>query len=95
MYEGTESWADWMVVRLPIEKELMIEAGSRELKGLELNDLQDIATALIRQNAVQSQVVSQCIDKITELEARIVCSENRVKQPSRKALFRFLRREDQ
>ena len=73
----------------------MIEAGSRELKGLELNDLQDIATALIRQNAVQSQVVSQCVDKIAELEARIVCSENRVKQPDRKALFRFFRREDQ
>ena len=32
MYEDTESWAKWMVVELSLEQQLMIEAGTRELK---------------------------------------------------------------
>ena len=39
MYYGTDSWADWLVVELTLEQQLMIEAGTRELKNQEPDEL--------------------------------------------------------
>ena len=82
MYQGTNSWADWLVVELSLEQQLMIEAGTRDLKSQKPDEeLTDIAVALLQQNMVQSQMLKQCVEKIAELEAKIICQDNKVKQP--------------
>ena len=82
MYYGTDAWADWLVVELTLEQQLMIEAGTRELKSQKPDEeLKDVAVSLLKQNAIQSQMLKQCVEKIAELEAKIVCQENKVKQP--------------
>ena len=100
MFYGSDSWADWLVVELTLEQQLMIEAATREIKNQDpCDELTEVAVALLKQNAVQSQMLKQCVEKITELEAQMVCKEiceeNRVKQPSPKRNFLgvLLRRE--
>jgi hypothetical protein len=84
-----------MVVTLSLEQQLMIEAGIRELKRQEPSEeLTDVAVSLLRQNAIQNQLIKQCIEKIAELEAQRVCSEIREEQrPKRNFLRVLLRRE--
>jgi hypothetical protein len=100
MYEGTDAWADWLIVELSLEQQLMIEAGTRELKNQKPDDeLTDVAVALLKQNAIQSQLIKQCVEKIAELETimacKEICRENKVKQPRPKRNFLrvLLRRE--
>jgi hypothetical protein len=86
MYEGSDSWAKWMVVELTLEQQLFLEAGSRELrKEKELDELKEIAVALLRQNQFQNQFIRQCVDKIAELEAVNVCNEIKEERP--KSIF--------
>lgn len=82
MYQGTNSWADWLVIELSLEQQLMIEAGTRELKKQKPDEeLTEVAVALLQQNMVQTQMLKQCVEKIAELEAKIICQNNKVKQP--------------
>ena len=96
MYQGTNSWADWLVVELSLEQQLMIEAGTRELKSQKPDEeLTNIAVSLLQQNMVQSQMLKQCVGKIAELEAKIVCQENKVKQPRpKRGLLNILLRKE-
>jgi hypothetical protein len=82
MYQGTKAWADWLVVELSLEQQLMIEAGTRELQNQKPDEeMIDVAVALLKQNMIQSQMIKQCVEKIAELEAKIVCQDNKVRQP--------------
>jgi hypothetical protein len=82
MYQGTNAWADWLVVELSLEQQLMIEAGTRELQNQKPDEeMIDVAVALLKQNMIQSQMIKQCVEKIAELEAKIVCQDNKVRQP--------------
>ena len=96
MYQGTNAWADWLVVELSLEQQLMIEAGTRELKSQKPDEeLTNIAVSLLQQNMVQSQMLKQCVGKIAELEAKIVCQENKVKQPRpKRGLLNILLRKE-
>ncbi len=96
MYQGTNAWADWLVVELSLEQQLMIEAGTRELKSQKPDEeLADIAVALLQQNMVQGQMIKQCVGKIAELEAKIICQENKVKQPRpKRGLLNILLRKE-
>ena len=82
MYQGTNAWADWLVVELSLEQQLTIEAGTRELQNQKTDEeMIDVAVGLLKQNMIQRQMIKQCVEKIAELEAKIVCQENKVKQP--------------
>ena len=82
MYQGTNACADWLVVELSLEQQLMIEAGTRELQNQKPDEeMIDVAVALLKQNMIQSQMIKQCVGKIAELEAKIVCQDNKVRQP--------------
>tara|TARA_Y100001963_G_scaffold155533_1_gene246999 strand:- start:1685 stop:1966 length:282 start_codon:yes stop_codon:yes gene_type:complete len=88
MYEGSNSWADWLIVTLSPEQQFMIEAGTRELQSQGPDDeLTEVAVALLKQNAIQSQMIKQCVGKIAELEAKLICQENKVTQPHSKRKF--------
>ena len=96
MYYGTDAWADWLVVDLTLEQQLMIEAGTRELQSqVPDENLTDVAVALLKQNAIQSQMLRQCVEKIAELEAKIICQNNKVKQPlPKRGIFNILLRKE-
>ena len=90
MYEDTESWAKWMVVELSLEQQLMIEAGTRELKKQDPDEeLVEVAVSLLQQNAIQSQLIKQCVEKISELEAKMLCKP----RPKNKVFQFFFRKE--
>ena len=103
MYEDTESWAkgrsldgEWMAVELSLEQQLIIEAGTRELKKQQLDqEFVEVAVALLHQNVIQGQIIKQCTKRISELEAKIICQENKVKQPHLKdRIFKFFLRKE-
>ena len=96
MYENSnESWADWMVVTLSLEQQLLVEAGARELKQEKSKEeLLDIAVAFHKQCFVQSQLIKNCVDKIAELEAVNTCNEIREERSKKPGFFQFLLRRE-
>ena len=76
MYEGTKSWAKWLVVEPSLEQELQLETDSRAV--LEDDDHESIAllcSTLLKQNWYQQQVIKQSVERICELEAKLICLE--------------------
>ena len=71
-------WADWMVVQPPLEIELQLEKEARAI--IQDDDHEQIAqlcATLSKQNWYQQQLIKQCVGKIGELEAELVCLEVR------------------
>tara|TARA_R100000781_G_scaffold93440_1_gene58041 strand:+ start:311 stop:592 length:282 start_codon:yes stop_codon:yes gene_type:complete len=69
-------WADWMVVQPPLEIELQLEKEARAI--IQDDDHEQIAqlcATLSKQNWYQQQLIKQCVGKIGELEAQLVCLE--------------------
>lgn len=65
-----------------VEEEFSMERRILELEECDnKEELKRYAAALLRQNLHQSHFVSRCLEQIAELQARIVCMENPVKQP--------------
>ena len=76
MYEGTKHWAKWLVVEPSLEEELELEKDSRAV--LEDEDHESIAalcSALIKLSWYQQQIIKQSVERICELEAKIICLE--------------------
>ena len=76
MYEGTKNWAKWLVVEPSLEQELALETDSRAV--LEDDDHESIAllcSTLVKQNWYQQQIIKQSVERICELEAKLICLE--------------------
>jgi pimeloyl-CoA synthetase len=96
MYDGTPAWAKWMVINQTIEQELELETHCRELK--EHEDVATFAQQLLRTNWAQTQLIKNCVDRICELEAKLVSLEIKEERKERRLPIplRFLfRRESQ
>ena len=65
MYEGSKSWAKWLVVKPSLEQELQLETDSRAV--LEDEDHESIAalcSTLLKQNWYQQQVINHSVERI-------------------------------
>ena len=70
------SWGEWMVVNMPIEEQLALETQSRA--ALHHHDpaaVGRLCAALIKQNAMQSQLIRQATAHIAKLEMEQFLSE--------------------
>ena len=79
---------------LSVEAEFEVEAEIRRILALEdLNELRALAALLMKQNACQSHVILNSLNKITELERRIKTLQARVTtlMKAKFPLFRFLK----
>ena len=79
---------------LSVEAEFEVEAEVRRILALEdLNELRALSALLMKQNACQSHVILNSLNKITELERRIKTLQSRVTtlMKAKFPLFRFLR----
>tara|TARA_R100000458_G_C8155281_1_gene161457 strand:+ start:116 stop:388 length:273 start_codon:yes stop_codon:yes gene_type:complete len=74
-----------------LEEELEMEKAIRDALTIDdIDELRRCIEAILRQNHQQGIFISRCMDKIHYLYAKIACIENRVEQPDRKGLFKFL-----
>ena len=79
---------------LSVEAEFEVEAEVRRILALEdLNELRALSALLMKQNACQSHVILNSLNKITELEKRIKTLQSRVTtlMKAKFPLFRFLK----
>ena len=79
---------------LSVEAEFEVEAEVRRILALEdLNELRALSALLMKQNACQSHVILNSLNKITELERRIKTLQSRVTtlMKAKFPLFRFLK----
>ena len=71
-------WADWMVVQPPLEIELQLEREARAtVQDDNHKEIAQLCATLSKQNWYQQQLIKQCVEKIAELEAILVCLEVR------------------
>ena len=74
MHEDTKSWAQGLLVEPTLEEELALEKDARAI--LEDDDHEAIAlmcSTLIKQNWYQQRIIKQSVEKICELEAKLIC----------------------
>lgn len=70
------AWADWMVVELSLEDELQLEREARAI--LSHDDHSEIArlcSTLVKQARYQQILLTQAVDRITELETKSFVEE--------------------
>jgi hypothetical protein len=64
------SWAQWMVVELPLEEQLSLEKQSRiALLHDDTEQVRKLCAQLIKQNHMQQILLKQAVGRIMELEA--------------------------
>ena len=64
------SWAQWMVVELPLEEQLSLEKQSRiALLHDDTDQVRKLCAQLIKQNHMQQILLKQAVGRIMELEA--------------------------
>ena len=68
------AWADWMVVKQTLEEELNLE---RQVRGIceteDLHTLQQLCSALTRQNWHYSKLLKQAVGRVAELDVQRIC----------------------
>ena len=75
-----------------IEEELQMEKEIRSVKASDdINAIKKYAEDLARQNHQQSIFIAGCMNKIAELQAKIICRENPVKQRKPNLLEKLLK----
>ena len=75
-----------------IEEELHMEKEIRSVKSSDdINAIKRYAEDLARQNHQQSIFIAGCMNKIAELQAKLICRENTVKQRKPNLLEKLLR----
>jgi len=68
------SWAQWMIVELPVEEQLTLEKHARmPLHQGSIDQVRQLCSSLIRQNHMQQQLLKQATGRIIELEAMAAC----------------------
>jgi hypothetical protein len=66
------SWAQWMVVELPLEDQLSLEKQSRiALLHDDTEQVRKLCAQLIKQNHMQQILLKQAVGRIMELEATV------------------------
>tara|TARA_Y100001963_G_scaffold133429_1_gene193054 strand:- start:1229 stop:1522 length:294 start_codon:yes stop_codon:yes gene_type:complete len=75
-----------------IEEELHMEKEIRSIKSSDdINAIKRYAEDLARQNHQQSIFIAGCMNKIAELQAKLICKENPVKQREPNLLEKILK----
>ncbi len=68
-----------------LEEELTIEKQILEIKATDnIEELKKYAECITRENYQQGFFIASCLEKIAELEAKIICLQNPVKKTTRK-----------
>ena len=68
------SWAQWMIVELPVEEQLTLEKHARvPLHQGSADQIRQLCSSLIRQNHHQQKLLKQATSRIIELEAMAAC----------------------
>jgi len=68
------AWADWMVVKQTLEEELNLERQVRRIGETEdLHTLQQLCSALTRQNWHYSKLLKQAVGRVAELDVQRIC----------------------
>tara|TARA_R100001594_G_scaffold131542_1_gene171249 strand:- start:226 stop:474 length:249 start_codon:yes stop_codon:yes gene_type:complete len=76
MYEGTKSWAKWLIIEPSLEEELELEKDSRAvLEDQDHKSIAQLCSALVKQTWYQQKLLKQSVERICELEAKIACLE--------------------
>lgn len=69
------SWAQWMVVDLPLEEQLTIEKQARAaLTHYDADAVRKLCASLIKQTQMQQVLLKQATGRIIELEAVVMCA---------------------
>ena len=75
-----------------IEEELQMEKEIRSVKSSDdINAIKKYAEDLARQNHQQSIFIAGCMNKIAELQAKVICRENPVRGRKKNLLEKLLR----
>ena len=65
-----------------LEEELSVERKILEIKEMEdIDELKLITEGLIRQHFTQTRFIAKCLERVAQLEAKIVSLQHKVKQP--------------
>ena len=65
----------------PLEVDLEVEVGAREVKSCQdIEEVKEYAIELLKQARHQEFIVNKCLEKIAELQAVLICKENKVIQ---------------
>jgi|TARA_Y100000033_G_scaffold28782_1_gene27369 hypothetical protein len=68
------AWADWMVVKQTLTEELSLERQIRSINSTkDLHTLQQLCSALTRQNWHYSKLLKQAVGRVAELDVQRIC----------------------
>ena len=68
------AWMDFMVVKQTLGEELNLERQVRSISNVDdLHTLQQLCSALTRQNWHYSKLLKQAVGRVAELDVRSVC----------------------
>jgi hypothetical protein len=70
-----EEW-QWMIFQQSLEDELAMERSVRSIYNTEdLEEIQGLCAALVRQNWHQRKLLCQAVTRISEMDAQLACLE--------------------
>jgi hypothetical protein len=68
------AWADWLVVKQTLTEELSLERQIRSINSTkDLHTLQQLCSALTRQNWHYSKLLKQAVGRVAELDVQRIC----------------------
>ena len=66
----------WMIAELTLHEELIMERSVRSVYNTtDIEEVQGLCAALIRQNWHQRKLLSQAVSKIADMDAQLACLE--------------------
>ena len=66
----------WMIARQSLEDELAMERSVRSIYNTkDIEEVQGLCAALVRQNWHQRKLLSQAVNRISEMDAQLACLE--------------------
>ena len=66
----------WMIAEQTLHEELMMERSVRSIYNTEdIEEVQGLCAALVRQNWHQRKLLGQAVSRISELDAQLICLE--------------------
>jgi len=67
-----------------LEEELSVERKILEVKEMtDIAELKIITEGLIRQHFTQTRFIAKCLERVAQLEAKIISLQHKVKQPEK------------
>jgi hypothetical protein len=66
----------WMIAEQSLHEELMMERSVRSIYNTDdIEEVQGLCAALVRQNWHQRKLLSQAVTRIADMDAQLVCLE--------------------